>query len=483
MVCEENKNVYCQKHADEHSASCSKGCMEYDLYRKVKPESKEEMINDLLLKIEKTTYEKKVFLASFVKLLGYLNKFFEESLINMNKYQNFCKKQIKAIKTKSKSIVFYSLNQFGTSVCKPEQLKLEITEFCRTKLFNLEIKNIDLKYFLKRSFSNYLPVTYKTLKQVRFTELFKYKNFNAKPTMPINFFGRHFNSQLEKENMFEDIDSKLIHFEKDLYSNIFNDHQINSLLCYARYKTEPILIKRYQPISLSADFSIAFNEDDILRKLYLKRDSNCCFIKYYGFYTDDNSFNLVMDFYETDLKNILAQPIDKQKFDENFFKVMIGKLLDSYSIMSTLGIVHNDIKLKNILVGKHWELGLIGFCNSISNYNNKKLSLLLQGDINYMAPELKWAVERKLKYLKYDPEKSDVFSLGLVFLSLLLLEDISRYNKLKSRNSIFVLIEKIEIEWAKDLLRAMLVADPERRPNFSQLLAFMPIARSGTPTQ
>lgn len=83
-----------------------------------------------------------------------------------------------------------------------------------------------------------------------------------------------------------------------------------------------------------------------------------------------------------------------------------------------MGIAHRDIKPENILLFDQ-ELFLFKICDvgvgTESRGENTKTRTLI-GTVAYLSPELFQAF-KDLKYKSYyNPYKSDVFSLGLVFL-------------------------------------------------------------------
>lgn len=88
--------------------------------------------------------------------------------------------------------------------------------------------------------------------------------------------------------------------------------------------------------------------------------------------------------------------------------------------------------------------------------------------------------DRFSKY-SYNPEKSDIFSLGLIFLSMLLRDfNIRNINEYQNSSLLHYSIEKIKFGWAINLLRMMLSFEPENRSGFSWLLNLLPDSRPPT---
>ena len=74
--------------------------------------------------------------------------------------------------------------------------------------------------------------------------------------------------------------------------------------------------------------------------------------------------------------------------------------------------VHLDLKLENILVNEEMDVKIIDF--GFATYNQSKLNAF-GGTMSYMAPEI---IQRQL----YDGFKADIFSLGVILFTSVLLQ-------------------------------------------------------------
>lgn len=201
------------------------------------------------------------------------------------------------------------------------------------------------------------------------------------------------------------------------------------------------------------------------------------FIRYYGSIFEYCSIKMVMDFCE----NNLMDYIDHLKeigfrFQESQFSLIAYKLVNSFRIMSDLGIFHQDIKPHNMLVDSHWNIKIIDF--NVSLLKSQDFTLFgtgvypVQGTLGYLSPELEKILSQNLEDKKFNPEKSDVYSLGLVFFQLLTYEKVQNLPLTK----IIKAIKKIEIvsSKTKTYLIKMLEPDPINRPKFSEILSLIP---------
>ena len=90
------------------------------------------------------------------------------------------------------------------------------------------------------------------------------------------------------------------------------------------------------------------------------------------------------------------------------------------------------------------------------------------------------APERVSNKTNINPAKADVFSLGMVFLHLLATFDITQNLNMQANNAKLLKIVKDEVKavWAQDLLKAMFFVNPDDRPPFRDLLAYIDNVRT-----
>ena len=108
----------------------------------------------------------------------------------------------------------------------------------------------------------------------------------------------------------------------------------------------------------------------------------------------------------------------KTCLSERSCKIIFAKIIEIIKLLHKLGICHKDLKLDNFLFDENFEIKLcdFGISKIIPKDKNGK-SLLINGNGNgigttqYIAPEI---FEKK----KYDGEKIDIFSLGVILFNL-----------------------------------------------------------------
>lgn len=134
---------------------------------------------------------------------------------------------------------------------------------------------------------------------------------------------------------------------------------------------------------------------------------------YYGHLVDDNQFGYVV------IEYLPYPTLDKAvrrrgSFSELESLRVLRQLVDALDYMHRAGVAHRDIKCDNILFNpENGTAKIIDFGLSYRFTDSNKLNHEYVGTPSNMPPEL---LSRQL----YNPTKADVWSLGIVFLELLL---------------------------------------------------------------
>jgi len=193
-------------------------------------------------------------------------------------------------------------------------------------------------------------------------------------------------------------------------------------------------------------------------------------VKYYETYEDESFLYLVMEYCSGgELFDRLTRK-KNQVFNESEAAEIMLKLFRAINHCNSIGVVHRDIKPENIMYDKDGEIKLIDFglarrlhCNGITNLHSKA------GTPCYMAPEV-------LKGT-YD-EKCDMWALGVLLYVL-----VSGYLPFQGSNKQFIYKRimnasfhfrhkefEMVSEEGKNLIRRLLVVDPNQRPTAEEAL-------------
>ena len=127
--------------------------------------------------------------------------------------------------------------------------------------------------------------------------------------------------------------------------------------------------------------------------------------------------------------------------------------------MHIYGIMHNDLKEKNILVGRKYI--------KISDFGTSQESLSTTGTLDYIAPERKKNISNGNLNIICD-EKCDIYSLGIILTNLFHKETRVGYS------DGFDFIQEVKQSGIrrryKRLIKKMLKEDPEQRVDLESVL-------------
>ena len=150
-------------------------------------------------------------------------------------------------------------------------------------------------------------------------------------------------------------------------------------------------------------------------------------------------------------KEILERQKLKKYYSEEELMNILYVLINTLEKLQKENISHRDIKPQNILVFKNnknqcYKLADFGEAKELLSGNKPTEKQTLRGTELYMSPLLFYGLRsRKIKkYIKHNPYKSDVFSLGLcaLFAGTLCFESLYDVRELKNNISIKIIIEK-----------------------------------------
>ena len=211
------------------------------------------------------------------------------------------------------------------------------------------------------------------------------------------------------------------------------------------------------------EFKLIKTEVDILSEL-----DHPNIVNYFGTFEDDFYIHIVMEYLKGDDLFKVISVRNYTGFDEQDMSTIIYQLLKALIFIHSKNIVHRDIKPENILFSDKNDfssLKLIDFGLA----TQKKTDNKTVGTPYYMAPEM-------IKG-KFSP-KSDIWSVGIII--YLMLTDKFPFVKTKEYD-VFEMIENCKYntkllddcecsDEAKDLVKKILVKDPDKRPTANEVM-------------
>ena len=208
------------------------------------------------------------------------------------------------------------------------------------------------------------------------------------------------------------------------------------------------------------------------------------FLHFFGHFLQENKLFIVTEL----CKKTLAEDWIERKKENRPYTLdqrltIMNDLLEGFNIMRLKKILHQDIKPANIMFNFNNVVKIIDF-NVVISVNDMEVTeatqnVTVQGTRNWMSPEmLKEHLGQVLGgsgRAQIKPGKSDIFSLGLIFLSLFTFDDLAGKNLEENNEALLKMVrDKVDLEGCQNLILKMLSKDPNKRPSFNKALAEMP---------
>ncbi|KAK4198153.1 kinase-like domain-containing protein [Triangularia verruculosa] len=181
-------------------------------------------------------------------------------------------------------------------------------------------------------------------------------------------------------------------------------------------------------------------------------------LKLYGHFHDSKRIFLILEFAG---KGELYKHLQKEsRFPEWKAAQYIAQMASALRYLHRKHVIHRDIKPENILMGIHGEIKISDFGWSVHAPNNRRKTLC--GTLDYLPPEM---IKSGSKDNWYN-EKVDLWSLGVLTYEFLVgeapFEDTPIMTQKRIARADMTIPEWVSKE-ARDLIKKLLVLDPEKR--------------------
>jgi serine/threonine protein kinase len=164
----------------------------------------------------------------------------------------------------------------------------------------------------------------------------------------------------------------------------------------------------------------------------------------------------------------------RNSWSDEEMKAFVLDMVEVLATAQALGIAHRDIKPANVfLTGSTFKLGDFGWSRRIRYEENLYVSL--SGTASFLSPNLRHAMLQCEQRVRHNPYKSDVFSLGLTLLCMVLLQ--KSVNR-REDQILSTLADAHCAEWLRALLFLMLQPEEPHRPDFIMLSDLLRAASS-----
>ncbi|KAG9246962.1 threonine protein kinase [Calycina marina] len=187
-------------------------------------------------------------------------------------------------------------------------------------------------------------------------------------------------------------------------------------------------------------------------------------LQLYGHFHDSSRIFLILEFAG---KGELYKHLRKEnRFPEWKAAQYIAQMAAALKYLHKKHVMHRDIKPENILVGIHGELKISDFGWSVHAPNNRRNTMC--GTLDYLPPEMIKPGAQD----NYYTEKVDLWSLGVLTYEFLVgeapFEDTPVMTQRRIARGEMTVPNFVSPE-AKDLIRRLLVLDPEKRIPLEQV--------------
>ena len=233
-------------------------------------------------------------------------------------------------------------------------------------------------------------------------------------------------------------------------------------------------LKTYNPQKLQS----YKNEADILKRL--SETNHNFFVKFYSSSLTEekignrvqHTLSIEMEFVEKSLKK---HKDDRRSSSTGYSEAemieLFWQLIFGFNTLVTMKILHNDIKPTNLMISDDFKIKVIDF-NVSKVIRNTTVMGNAQGTLGFMAPEVREAYEKNLD-CNFRRDKSDVFSLGLTILYMMVDDSFDDLNQTRNKNKLLAHINQIQFEWLKNYLIRMLEFDPNKRCSLNEVVPNM----------
>ncbi|RMY50478.1 hypothetical protein D0865_06885 [Hortaea werneckii] len=187
-------------------------------------------------------------------------------------------------------------------------------------------------------------------------------------------------------------------------------------------------------------------------------------LRLYGHFHDSKRIFLILEFAG---KGELYKHLRKaSKFPEPLAASYIAQMASALKYLHKKHVMHRDIKPENILVGLHGEVKISDFGWSVHAPNNRRNTMC--GTLDYLPPEMIKPGREENWY----SEKVDLWSLGVLTYEFLTGEAPFEDTPVMTQRRIArgeMTIPKFLSDEARDLIKRLLVLDPEKRLSLDEV--------------
>jgi len=198
-------------------------------------------------------------------------------------------------------------------------------------------------------------------------------------------------------------------------------------------------------------------------------------------------YYLIMEQATSDLNREIKKRLARNiPWSEDSLANMLEQAVSALELAQQQSVCHRDLKPHNILICQDGRIKLADFGSANEAIHSSVVqTLTLQGTPIYLSPELReffvLPEQQRPRKPRYNPYKSDVYSLALTFIHLIQLHpamDLTRLEGLEEATRERVSLLEVSVTM-KEILMAMLSKEEDMRPDFIMLKELLDAMLSG----
>jgi serine/threonine protein kinase len=188
-------------------------------------------------------------------------------------------------------------------------------------------------------------------------------------------------------------------------------------------------------------------------------------VKFYGKFEDKENYYLIMEKCDSNLYDYIK---NKKGLTVEEIRIIIKQLNKAFKLMNEKCIIHRDIKPNNILINYKNKKSVVVKLSDFGTIKMLMSSLRAStqvGTNGFMAPEIRKLQNKDYsenEEKKYYTNKADLWSIGVMLIYMFF----NNIDEIKLYNGILPDIEKIKDDNLKDLIKQLVVIEPEKRINW-----------------
>lgn len=189
---------------------------------------------------------------------------------------------------------------------------------------------------------------------------------------------------------------------------------------------------------------------------------------------EELSLQVIMELGMCTLEDVFWKRVrEKKPWTESELLKIFFMLVDALRVSRQYGISHRDLSLNNVILGgdlKDYKLIDFGEAKTMGDKVNE---MPIVGKLAYLPPEIKEIVEKlhseEIDEINYDPEKADVYSMGIMFGSLTILD---KFDSRDTPEQLEVKLERLRdaSPGIHSLVLEMINENPKKRKCFADLI-------------